>query len=118
MTQHNSPPAPKRTVFIFDPHLHKGTVSTFFDPRTVALTTDTRIRRAPDWAQHAARIAPAVGVETPIGQQPPAAHTWGSAEQCAWRPNISARTAALAAIAAILGAAVTGAAMITRGDLR
>lgn len=97
MTQHNSPHAPKRTV---------------------ALATDTRIRRAPDWAQHAARIAPAIGVRTPIGQQRPAAYTWGTAEQRAWWQNASARTAALAAIAVLVSAAFAGAAVIARGDVR
>ncbi|MEU3476247.1 hypothetical protein [Rhodococcus sp. NPDC006774] len=118
MTQHNSPHAPKRAVFIFDPHAHKGTVKTFFDPRTIALTSDTRLRRAPDWRQHAAEFTPAIGVRTPTGQQPPAAHTWGTAEQCAWWQNISARTAALASIAVVVSAAVAGAAVIARGDLR
>jgi hypothetical protein len=118
MTQHNSPHAPKRTVFIFDPHAHQGTAPTFFDPHTVTLTSETRLRRTPDWAQHATEFAPAIGVRTPTGQQRPAAHTWGTAEQCAWWQNVSARTAALASIAVLVSAAVAGAAMIARGDLR
>lgn len=165
MTHRNRPRAHKRTIFIFDPHAHKGTVMTFFDPRTVAITSDKtlmpirrapveslradlkwkrerrrdrtsrslfesanlRLHRAPGWSDYSAEFSPP-GIGTapflgkaplpPEDRRPSATYTSRTAEQCAWWEKISARTAALAFIAAVLTAAVAGSAVIARGDVR
>lgn len=111
MTQHNPAHSPRLTLLSYVAWKRALRCDEFESVRL-------RVRRAPDWTQHAAKIGPAVGVKTPTpGPQSPATDAWRPPEQWAWWEKIPARTAVV--VAYIVTAAVAvGSALFARGDLR